>query len=70
MVKKLTSTIFIYGDLMSKLIESQETLQAIKAKAFSNAKKLGTYNTRSSFQSGRNILTFTEICARSSRRFS
>ncbi len=55
---------------MSKLIESQETLQAIKVKALNNAKKLGTYNTRSSFLSGKNILTFAEICARSSRRFS
>ena len=56
------------GATMAKLKESKETLDAIRTKAFLNAKKLGTYNTRSSFDQGRNILTFADICSRASRR--
>ncbi len=47
---------------MAKLLESPETLDAIRAKAFYNAKRFGTYNKRSSFETGRNILTFSELC--------
>jgi hypothetical protein len=53
---------------MARLIESKETLDAIRVKALSNAKELGTYNTRSSFQLGRKVLTFSELCHRSPRR--
>lgn len=53
---------------MNRLNESQETLNAIKEKAFHNAKKLGTYKTRSSFNLGRDVHTISELISKPLRR--
>jgi hypothetical protein len=64
-VNSLNKTI---GDIMARLRESKETLDAIRVKALLNAKELGTYNTRSSFELGRKVITFSELCHRPTRR--
>ena len=53
---------------MARLAESQQTLIAIKIKALNNAKRLGTYKTRSSFKPGKIIQTFEEVCSQIEQR--
>ena len=65
-IKKTLSN--LRGTNMARLTESKQTIDAIKKKALSNAMRLGTYKTRSVFTPGRSIISFSEICAKVSRR--
>jgi hypothetical protein len=52
---------------MARLQENPQTIDAIKKKALQNAMKLGTYKTRSTFNEGRTVISFADICSKASR---